>query len=80
MSVLSSLEKLLIEKKTSRERGKHPTTNGGMQKRNLSWSTNTLDTRVCTFGADLYTQSVLINKISASELRRKFIKGALLVG
>ncbi len=27
-----------------------------------------------------YAQSVLINKISASELRRKVIKGALLVG
>ena len=32
------------------------------------------------FGADLYAQSVLINKISASELRRKYIKSALLVG
>ncbi len=27
-----------------------------------------LNTRFCTFGADLYAQSVLINKISASEL------------
>ncbi len=34
----------------------------------------------CTFGADLYAQSVLINKISASELSRKFMKSALLVG
>ena len=33
-----------------------------------------------TFGTDLYVQSVLINKISASELSRKFIKSALLVG
>ena len=33
-----------------------------------------------TFGADYYAQSVLINKISASELSRKFIKSALLVG
>ncbi len=33
-----------------------------------------------TFGADLHAQSVLINKISASELRQKFIKSALLVG
>ena len=31
-------------------------------------------------GADLRAQSVPINKISASELTRKFIKGALLVG
>ena len=34
----------------------------------------------CMFGADLYAQSVLVNKISASELTRKFIKSALLVG
>ncbi len=34
----------------------------------------------CTFGTDLYAQSVLTNKISASELSRKFIKGPLLVG
>ena len=31
-------------------------------------------------GADLYAQSVLSNKISASELSREFIKSALLVG
>ena len=30
----------------------------------------------CTFGADVYAQSALINKISASELSRKFIKSA----
>ncbi len=30
--------------------------------------------------ADLHAQSVLINKISASELSRKFIKSALVVG
>ncbi len=34
----------------------------------------------CTFGTDLPAQSVLINEISASELSRKFIKSALLVG
>ena len=32
------------------------------------------------FGADLHAQLVLSNKISASELRRRFIKSALLVG
>ncbi len=32
------------------------------------------------FGIDLHAQSVLINQISASELRRKFTKSALLVG
>ncbi len=36
--------------------------------------------RFCTFGTDLYAQSVLVNKISASEISRKFIKSALLVG
>ncbi len=46
----------------------------------LSRSTHTLHTHFCTFGADLCAQSVLSNKISASELRRKFIKSALLVG
>ena len=40
----------------------------------------TLHTRLCTFGADSYARSVLINKISASELGRKFIKSSLLVG
>ncbi len=40
----------------------------------------TLHTRFCTFGADLHAQSVLINKISASEISRKFINSALLVG
>ena len=35
---------------------------------------------LCTIGADLHAQSVLINKISATELSRKFIKRALLVG
>ncbi len=39
-----------------------------------------LDTRFCAFGADLYAQSVLINKISVSELSRKITKSALLVG
>ena len=33
-----------------------------------------------TFGTDLHAQSALINKISASELRRKFTKSPLLVG
>ena len=34
-----------------------------------------MHTRYCTFGGDLDAQSVLIiNKISASELSRKFIK------
>ena len=58
----------------------YPTTNGGMQKWKLSRNMYTLHTRFCTFGTNLHAQSVLINKISASELSRKFIKSALLVG
>ena len=34
----------------------------------------------CMFGTDLYAQPVIINKISASELRRKFNKSAFIVG
>ncbi len=40
----------------------------------------TLHTCFWTFGTDLYAQSALIDKISASELTRKFIESALLVG
>ncbi len=40
----------------------------------------TLHTRFCMFGADFHAQSVLSNKISASELCPRFIKSALLVG
>ncbi len=46
----------------------------------LSRNIYTSHTRFCTFGTDLYAQSVIINNISASELSRKFIKSALLVG
>ena len=59
----------------------YPTTTcGGMQ----NGSSVEICTRFihvfCTFGVDWHAQSVLINKISASELSRKFIKCALLVG
>ncbi len=37
----------------------------------LSWSMYTLRTHFCTFRTDLYAQSVLSNKISASELSRE---------
>ncbi len=40
----------------------------------------TLHACFCTFGTDLYAQSVLINRISASELSRNFIRDPLLVG
>ncbi len=46
----------------------------------LEYVPRTLHTRYCTFGTDLHAQSVIINKISASELTRKFIKSLLLVG
>ncbi len=52
----------------------YPTTKGGMQ------NGSTLHTRFCTFGGDLHAQLVFINKTSASELSRKLIKSALLVG
>ena len=57
-----------------------PTTSDGMQKWKLSWNMHALRTRFCTFGADLYAQSVLNSKISASELSPEFIKSVLLVG
>ncbi len=34
----------------------------------LEYTVGTLHTHFCTFGTDLYAQSVIINKISASEL------------
>ncbi len=46
----------------------------------LSWNMYTLHTRFCTFGTDLYAQSVIINNISAAELSQNFIKSVLLVG
>ncbi len=54
------------------------------QRRYAKWKLSrnmyTLHKRFSTFGTDLYAQSVLINNISASDLSRKLIKGALLVG
>ncbi len=46
----------------------------------LSRNMYTMRTRFCTFGSDLYARSVLFNYVSASELRPKLIKSALLVG
>ncbi len=47
----------------------------------LSWNMYTLHALFfCTFGAGSHVQPVLVTKISASELRRKPIKSALLVG
>ncbi len=46
-----------------------PTANGAMQNLKFSWNMCSLHTRLSTFGANLYAQSVLSHKISASELR-----------
>ncbi len=61
--------------------------NGGMPNHQrwyanwkLSWNMYTLHTRLHTFGANLYAQSVLVHKISALELSRELIKSASLVG
>ena len=57
----------------------NPTRNGGMQNGSpVGICTQCI--RFHTFGVDFYAQSVLINKISASELGRKLIKVALVVG
>ena len=57
-----------------------PTTKGGVQNGSCSRNIYMLHTSFFTFDADLYAQSVLTNKISASELTRKLIKSPLLVG
>ncbi len=60
----------------------YPTTNGGYAKMEgqLEYIYLQIAYTFCTFGADLYPQSVLINKISESDFSRRFIKSALLVG
>ncbi len=58
----------------------YPTTNGGMQNGSSVGIYTHCKYVFCTFGTDSYAQSVLINKISASDLSRKLIKSALLVG
>ena len=57
-----------------------PTTNGGMQNgSSVGMRAHCIHFFAC-LGTDLYGQSALSNNISASELTRKFIKSALLVG
>ncbi len=68
-----------------RERGKDggsrgPTTNGGMQNESSVGTRTRRMHVICMFRTDFYAQSVLIKKVSASELSGKFIKSALLVG
>ncbi len=65
---------------TTRDKGVCPTSNGGMQSGS---SVGMCPRCVHVFGmlgTNLPAQSVLSNEISASELRRKFAKSALLVG
>ncbi len=58
----------------------YPTTNVGMQNgRSVGTCTHCVHV-FARLGADLHAQSVLIDKISASELTRTFIGSALLVG
>ena len=58
----------------------HPSHQRWYAKWKLSWNTCTLHAHFCTFGISLNSQSVLIDKISASELSQMLIKSALLVG
>ena len=58
----------------------HPTSNGGMQNGS---SVGIRTRRIHAFASlapELSAQSVIIDKISAPELKKKFIKSALLVG
>ena len=64
----------------SRPKG-FPTTDGGMQNgSSVGVRVRVAHTFFARFRVDSYAQSVLIDEISASELSRKFIKSALLVG
>ncbi len=72
---------ILVQVQSNFDRGKsrqtrrdtyYPTTNGGMQNGSL--------VGIYTHCIHNFAQSVLINKISASELSWKFIKSELLVG
>ena len=58
-----------------------PTSNGGMQNgSSVGICTRCTNVFFARLGADLHAQSVIIKKIFASELCRKFIKSVLLVG
>ena len=74
------------KRKMKKERGfllSHlsPTTNGGMQNgSSVGIRTHCKHVFFCKFGANLHAGWMLTNKISALEISRKIIKGALLVG
>ncbi len=75
----------MCEREREREReggrARHPNHQRWYAKGKLSRNVCTLHARFfARFGADSRARSALINKISASELRRKFIKGWLVVG
>ncbi len=55
----------------------YPTTNGRMLSGSSAGLCAHCVSIFCTFGANFYAQSVLISKISASEISRKFIKSAI---
>ncbi len=57
-----------------------PTTNGGMQNGSSVGTCTRCKHVFARFGSDVCAQSVLIDKISASEPSWKFINSALLVG
>ena len=57
-----------------------PTKNGVMQNGSSVGIRTQCMHVFCTSRVDLYVQSVIINKISASELSRKLVKNGLLVG
>ena len=57
-----------------------PTTGGGMQSGSSVRMHAHFVHVFARFAPDLHARSVLINKVSASELSRKFIKSALLAG
>ncbi len=69
------------ERRRERERERDgPNHQRWYAKWKLSRNMYALHARFCTFDADLHAQSALRNKISASDLSRKFIESALLVG
>ncbi len=74
-----SNSKVIKEDKTAKL-VKVPTNKGGMQNGSSVGACARYVNVFACFAPILHAQSMLVNKISASELRRKFVKNALLVG
>ena len=53
---------LVVVQHCHQQQQQNPTSNGGKQNWKLSWNMYTMHTRFCTFGADLYAQSMIIKK------------------